>query len=294
MNHILSVKGIIGITEKYLNMRLNRSAAALSYFLIMMLFPMLICVQWILGVFGENIVTFLEEMSSIIPSGVLSIIEDYLGYTGSQSNGLLFIGIITAIYTGAAAFRMLSDSLREIFESRGGSDAARFAFSFVYAIAFLVAVYLFAIIVLAGRWLITLLEPVFEMIDSIDLIDLAYLWNWSRFIILDVLSAGMLYVIYYFSAWRSPYRMKILPGAVIGSVLFTVVSGVFSWFISSSVKYSTIYGSLASVIILMLWLYILSNIIFIGALVNKELSDHRNDPKMKLHTDIHSFIKKKQ
>ncbi len=294
MNHILSVKGIIGITEKYLNMRLNRSAAALSYFLIMTLFPMLICVQWILGVFGENIVTFLEEMSSIIPSGVLSIIEDYLGYTGSQSNGLLFIGIITAIYTGAAAFRMLSDSLREIFESRGGSDAARFAFSFVYAIAFLVAVYLFAIIVLAGRWLIALLEPVFEMIDSIDLIDLAYLWNWFRFVILDVLSAGMLYVIYYFSAWRSPYRMKILPGAVIGSVLFTVVSGVFSWFISSSVKYSTIYGSLASVIILMLWLYILSNIIFIGALVNKELSDHRNDPKMKLHTDIHSFIKKKQ
>ncbi|MBQ7124368.1 MAG: YihY/virulence factor BrkB family protein [Oscillospiraceae bacterium] len=294
MNHILSVKGIIGITEKYLNMRLNRSAAALSYFLIMTLFPMLICVQWILGVFGENIVTFLEEMSSIIPSGVLSIIEDYLGYTGSQSNGLLFIGIITAIYTGAAAFRMLSDSLREIFESRGGSDAARFAFSFVYAIAFLVAVYLFAIIVLAGRWLITLLEPVFEMIDSIDLIDLAYLWNWFRFVILDVLSAGMLYVIYYFSAWRSPYRMKILPGAVIGSVLFTVVSGVFSWFISSSVRYSTIYGSLASVIILMLWLYILSNIIFIGALVNKELSDHRNDPKMKLHTDIHSFIKKKQ
>ena len=294
MNHILSVKGIIGITEKYLNMRLNRSAAALSYFLIMTLFPMLICVQWILGVFGENIVTFLEEMSSIIPSGVLSIIEDYLGYTGSQSNGLLFIGIITAIYTGAAAFRMLSDSLREIFESRGGSDAARFAFSFVYAIAFLVAVYLFAIIVLAGRWLIALLEPVFEMIDSIDLIDLAYLWNWFRFVILDVLSAGMLYVIYYFSAWRSPYRMKILPGAVIGSVLFTVVSGVFSWFISSSVKYSTIYGSLASVIILMLWLYILSNIIFIGALINKELSDHRNDPKMKLHTDIHSFIKKKQ
>lgn len=294
MNHIFSIKGIVGLVEKFLTLRLSKSSAALSYFLIMTLFPMLICVQWILGVFGENIVLFLEDFSYIIPSGVLAIIEDYLSYTGTQSNGLLIIGIVTAIYTGAAAFRMLTDSIREIFDSRGGNDAARFVFSFVYAVAFLIAVYIFAIIVIAGRWLINLIEPVLEMIDLMDLIDLAYLWNWFRFIILDVLSAGMLYIIYYFSAWRSPYRMKILPGAAIGSVLFTAVSGFFSWFISSSVKYSAVYGSLASVIILMLWLYILSNIIFIGALINRELTDHRDDPKMKFHTDVHSFIKKKQ
>ena len=294
MNHILSIKGIIGIAEKYLSLRLNRSAAALSYFLIMTLFPMLICAQWILGVFGENIVLFLEDFSNIIPSGVLDIIEEYLSYTGSQSNGLLIIGITTAIYTAASAFRMLTDSLREIFDSRGGSNSARFIFSFVYAVGLLLTVYLFAIIVIAGRWLINLLIPVFEMFEFIKLTDLANIWNWIRFIILDVLSAGMLYIIYYFSAWRSHFRMKIMPGAAIGSVLFTVVSGFFSWFISSSVKYSAIYGSLASVIILMLWLYILSTIIFIGALINKELSEHRGDPKMKLHNDVHSFIKKQK
>ena len=85
--------------------------------------------------------------------------------------------------------------------------------------------------------------------------------------------------------------MKILPGAVFGSLVFTVVSGFFSWFISSSVKYSAIYGSLASVIILMLWLYILSNVILIGALINKEIGEHKND-RNKLHSDVHSFIKK--
>ncbi len=294
MNHIFSVKGIIGIAEKFLSLKLNRSAAALSYFLIMTLFPMLICVQWILSVLGEDIVLFLEEFSELIPSGVLTIIEDYLSYSGSQSNGLLIIGIFTAIYTGAAAFRTLSDTLREIFESRGGSDTARFIFSFVYAVAFLLAVYVLAITVIAGRWLITLLEPFFAMIDFINLIDLANLWNWFRFVILNIISAGMLYTVYYCNAWRSPYKMKILPGAVFGSLVFTVVSGFFSWFISSSVKYSAIYGSLASVIILMLWLYILANIILIGALINKEMSEHKSDLKMKLHSDVHSFIKKKQ
>lgn len=294
MKRILTINGIISLCEKFFELKLNRAAASLSYFLIMTLFPMLICAQWILGIFGEDIISFLRDFSSIIPESVLSIIGDYLAYTGSQSNGLLIIGIITAIYTGAAAFRMLSDTLREIYESTGGSDTARFIFSFVYAVAFLVAVYLFAIIVIAGRWLINLLEPLFLHIEFINLIDLAYLWNWFRFVILDIVSAGMLYTVYYFSAWRSPYKISVLPGAAIGSVLFTVISGFFSWFISSSVNYSAVYGSLASVIILMLWLYILANVTLIGALINKKLSEHSTDPKMKLHNSVHSFIKKKQ
>ena len=293
MDHIFSVKGIIGIIEKFLNLKMNRSAAALSYFLIMTLFPMLICVQWILSALGEDIIAFLEDFSELIPSGVLSIIEDYLFYAGSQSNGLLIIGIITAIYTGAAAFRTLSDTLREIFESRGGKDSIRFILSFVFSVAFLLIVYILAIIVIAGRWLINFLEPFFATIDFINLFDLANLWNWMRFIILNIISTGMLYVVYYANAWRSPYHINVLPGAVFGSVVFTVVSGFFSWFISSSVKYSAIYGSLASVIILMLWLYILSNITLIGALINKEISEHKYDRK-KFHSDVHSFINKKK
>lgn len=292
MNHIFSIKGIIGIVEKFFALKMNRAAAALSYYLIMTLFPMLICVQWILSAVGEDIVGFLEGFSELIPSGVLSIIEDYLVYSGSQSNGLLIIGIATAIITGASAFRILSDTLREIFESRGGNNALRFAFSFVYAVAFLVAVYILGITVIGGRWLINLLEPFFALIDFINLLDLANLWNWFRFVILNIISTGMLYTIYYCNAWRSPYHINVLPGAIFGSLVFTVVSGFFSWFISSSVKYSAIYGSLASVIILMLWLYILSNIILIGALLNKEISERRND-RNKLHSDVHSFIKKK-
>ena len=59
MNHIFSIKGIIGIIEKFFALKMNRAAAALSYYLIMTLFPMLICVQWILSAVGEDIVAFL-------------------------------------------------------------------------------------------------------------------------------------------------------------------------------------------------------------------------------------------
>lgn len=293
MKSVFSINSMIDMIKKFFALQLNRSAAAISYYLILTLFPMLICVQWILGSLGEDIIAFLNGISDIIPANALGIIEDYLRYTGSQSDSLLIIGIITAVFTGASAFRTLSDTLRNIYESHGGNATARFIFSFVYAIALLVAIYFLAVITVAGRWLINLLAPLMEQLDYIMFFDLANLWNWFRFVILDIITAAMLYTIYYFSAWRSPIRINVLPGAIFGSVVFTVVSGFFSWFISSSVKYSAIYGSLASVIILMLWLYIFGNIVIIGSLINKELAEHKNDPQMKIHSNIHNFIKKR-
>ncbi len=291
MNYIFSIKAITNIATKFLTQKLHRSAAALSYFLTMTIFPMLICIQWILGNFGEDILSFLNEFSHLIPANVLSIFTDYLEYSSSQSTAILSVGIITAIYTGASAYRMISDLLREIFGTVGGNDILRFIFSFVGCIAFLLVVYISAIVLLAGKWLMNLLEPFFLQFDFINLIDLAELWTWFRFVIFIVIIIASLYSLYRSAAWHNPKAKNILPGAVIASLLLTIVSAVFSAGISFSVKYSLIYGSLASMIILMLWLYILCNIIIIGALINQEINEQSSDSKMNYHKNISKFIK---
>ena len=83
MNHIFSIKGITNIVTAFFGKGVQRSAAALSYFLTMTIFPALICIQWLLGTLGEDIVHFLEDFSEFIPGNALAIIEDYLSYTGS-------------------------------------------------------------------------------------------------------------------------------------------------------------------------------------------------------------------
>ena len=291
MKYVFSIKGITNIVTAFFKKGIQRSAAALSYFLTMTIFPALICIQWLLGTLGEDIVHFLEDFSELIPENALTVIEDYLSYTGSQSTALVSIGIVTALYTGSAAYRMLTDLLRNIFESHGGNAIVHYLMSFIWAAAFLVFIYICAIIMLAGRWLIGFLEPFFARIEFIDLADLANLWSWFRFVLLIVFSTFVLYVIYLTSEWYSPYEAVALPGAVLGSLLLTVVSLVFSWFISLSVKYSLVYGSLASIIILMFWLYVMGCIIVVGALINREISTQMDSPKMKYHDSITRFIK---
>ena len=54
-----------------------------------------------------------------------------------------------------------------------------------------------------------------------------------------------------------------------------VCSGVFSWFIGMSSRYALVYGSLASLIILLVWLYLCGNILILGNAVNYVLYRHR-------------------
>ena len=70
------------------------------------------------------------------------------------------------------------------------------------------------------------------------------------------------------AAPRGKPRPPILTGAVLASAAMVGASVLFSWFIGLSSRYSLIYGSLASVIILLVWLYLCGNIIILGNVFN--------------------------
>ena len=60
----------------------------------------------------------------------------------------------------------------------------------------------------------------------------------------------------------------MIPGALVAAVALTVASMIFSAFMEHSTRYSLVYGSLTSVIILLVWLYLCGNILIVGSLIN--------------------------
>ena len=66
---------------------------------------------------------------------------------------------------------------------------------------------------------------------------------------------------------RKPHP-PVIPGALLASVSLAVASGVFAVVVGHSARYSLIYGSLASVIIMLVWLYLCGNILVLGNVVN--------------------------
>ena len=98
-----------------------------------------------------------------------------------------------------------------------------------------------------------------------------------------LLLLGMVFVfillLYRFAAPLDKPRPPVVPGALGASVALAAASVIFSILMSNSTRYSLIYGSLASVIILLVWLYLCGNILIMGNAVNYVLFVHRKEAR---------------
>ena len=247
----------------FLHRRCTRSAAELAYFLVLSLFPLLVVISAFVGMLNLNIQVVLELAQDVVPEGALSVLEEFLTYvTVNESQGLFLAGLIGTLTSASAAFRALMVSSAEIYGLKPPSPVRHVAFSLLFSALFLVIMYVSLVVVLTGSWFLHLVR------ELLHISGLPGDWQWIRFLLLFCLVLAFLACFYRATAPRERPRPPVLAGSVLTAVALVGASAVFSWFISLSSRYSLIYGSLASVIILMVWLYLCGNVLLLGNVFN--------------------------
>ncbi|MEG0876119.1 MAG: YihY/virulence factor BrkB family protein [Oscillospiraceae bacterium] len=250
------------ILEIYFSNHVSRSAAELSYFITLSIFPTLICIYSMLGSLLPNISLTLSQLEGFIPAETLETITDYLGYVAAHNNStMLTAGIIGMATTSAAAFRSIHNIMGDIQGVSRFRGIFALAFSFIFSLFLMAAIYFGVIVMITGNWLLTRLASIFPKVAHL------FFWPWLRFPLLLLIFALVLYGLYRITAPKQTGQV-FFPGAIIGAVVFVGVSILFSWFISISTRYPLVYGSLASIIIFMLWMYICGTILIMGNAVN--------------------------
>lgn len=254
--------GIVAeMVQIYVGKRVSRSSAAFAYFLTLTIFPTLICVYVILGNFFPGGGTF-EIAEGIVPANSLSVIESYLVYISENSDSsMLTAGIIMMATTSAAMFRSLHNIMADIQGEPRYTGVFAVIMSFLFSLILLAAIYFAAGVMFTGNWFITFLNEHFPSLNIYES------WSWVRFVLLFLVVVAILYGIYWITAPRDA-RHKLMPGAIAASLALVVVSMIFSMFIGMSTRYPLVYGTLTSIIILILWLYLCGNIIIMGNALN--------------------------
>ena len=124
-----------------------------------------------------------------------------------------------------------------------------------------------------------------ERLFRLETVTLPWDWQWFRFLLLFLLVFLFVLLVYRMAAPRGRPRPPILTGAFLAAVALVAATALFSWFIGLSSRYSLVYGSLASVIILLVWLYLCGNILILGNVFNCVWYRHkrrRTDPVRRL------------
>ena len=260
------VRFVRDIVDVYFDRRVSRSAAELAYFLILTFFPILICVNAFVGLLHLDVNMVLEAASDFVPRESLSILDDYITYISdpaNQSNAMLVAGLSMTLFSASAAFRALMNIMADIYRRKTYKGVAQVVASVVFSILFLVTIYLSMVVLLTGSWFFHLVERwlpwVARMVGD---------WQWMRFLILFCLVLLFVLLAYRMSAPRGKPRPPVLTGGALASAALVAASMLFSWFIGLSSRYSLVYGSLASVIILLVWLYLCGNILILGNAFN--------------------------
>lgn len=250
----------------------SRSAAALAYFLLLSFFPVLICVNAFIGLLHLDINAVLDAAAAILPQATLGVLADYIGYiTTNQSSALLWAGAGMTLFSASAAFRTLMNVMEELYDRKGYRGVRRIAASLAFSLLFLFTICLAVAVLFTGEWLFRLAARLLEL----ELESLPWDWQWFRFLLLFLLVFLFVMLAYRMAAPRGRPRPPVLTGAFLAAVALVAATALFSWFIGLSSRYSLVYGSLASVIILLVWLYLCGNILILGNVFNCVWYEHR-------------------
>ena len=272
------------MVQAYGRLGVSRAAASLAYFLILTLFPLLVCVNFFIGLLELDPEAVFSALDPLLPRESLSIILDYLTYVSgipqSQSTPLLLASLFTILLSASAGLRTLLKTMDELYQVRHVSSLRRVVVSVVLSILFLLTIYLSIVVIFTGDWFFQLLEARLPspLAELIPLRLLSQLWGWLRYLLLFFCVLLLVLAVYRMGT-PPPLRRekKVLRlTALLSAGALVACSVLFSWFIGMSSRYSLVYGSLASLIILLVWLYFCGNILLVGAVAGR-VWFHRRD-----------------
>jgi membrane protein len=265
-------------------------AAALTYFGVLALFPGLLVLTSILGLLGHSTIQkVLNNVDALAPGGVKSFLNDVItqtqGRQGAASLGVIF-GLLLAIWSASgyvAAFMRATNTIYGVDEGRPIWKTApvRLGVTLVIVVMLVVSA---LIVVLTGS-IASQVGKAFGLGHAVVLA-----WDIAKWPVLLVIVSVMFSLLY----WACPNVKQpgfrwMTGGGVIAVVLWLVASGAFAGYVSFSGSYNKTYGSLATVIVFLVWLWITNIAILLGAEFNAE-SEHQRAIQAGVPENVEPFV----
>jgi membrane protein len=247
-------------------------AKASAYSSILTFFPTLLVVGSVLSNGNKEMRLYSREISyalqRILPAG-FSTVQAYLRGNSGSSIWLLFTTSLLAVWLASGVMVSWMDGFRRSYElpKIWGLIKER-----------LIA---FSLVILAGIPLAcsTILVAFGSEIESTVVLNTNHeigtyvlvMWKIVRWLIAIVTSVAVIALIYHNAVPRTQPWHSVLPGASLATVMWFIVTTIFGWYLQNYADYSVIYGSLGVAIALLVWMYLISLVILIGAEFNAML-----------------------
>ncbi|MFF4845810.1 YihY/virulence factor BrkB family protein [Streptomyces collinus] len=250
-------------------------AAALTYYGVLAIFPALLALVSILGLLGSSTIKpMIDNLSSIAPGAARTIINNALKQLQANQGGAsiaFIIGIALALWAASgyiAAFMRAANAVYDIGEGRPVWKTIP-----TRLIITLIVVVLLAAMAIGVVFTGTLAKKTGQVLGLGD--TFVTVWNIAKWPVMVLIFAMIVALLY----WAAPNVKRtvrwVSPGSLIAIVIWLIASAAFAFYVANFSSYNKTYGSLAGIIIFLVWMWISNIAILLGLEFNAELERAR-------------------
>ncbi len=255
------------------------TAKAVAYSGMLMLFPGLLLFATLLAWVREG-PTLMGEIRVVfeqfLPADTLDLLQNYLLSRRVYSWQLMLSAAGLTLFAGLGTMLSLMEGFRRAYKlprEAWGFGERRLRALLLVPIA-LVPLSIATLIVVFGHQIeLWMVDNAGGGIRTIVL----FLWRLARWSVAALCSVAVLSALYHFGTKRTEHWLLVAPGAIMGTLVWFPATLVFGWYVTRVADYSMFYGSFGAGIATLVWLYIVSFSVLIGAELNGVLYESRQE-----------------
>lgn len=242
-------------------------AAALSYHLMLALFPFVIFLLALLGALGlsDFFDRLLHQAQAALPPDAYELLARVISeIRGQPRQGLLSVSIIFALWAASTGMRSVMNALNAAYDVEETRPAwKRYPLSILYTIGLVAVVIAAAVFRLVGPWAVQRFANQLGPTTAVTA-----LWTWLRWPAVILLLLLVVALIYYLGPnIDQPFRY-VTPGSISAVVVWILASRVFSIYVENFGNYGATYGSLGGMVVLLLYFFVSAAVLLLGAEIN--------------------------
>lgn len=267
----MEIKSNISVLQKILdNMKkdhISESSAQCAYYVILSFIPFVILLLTLIQYTNIEKQQLFEILSNIIPENANEMIMGIIREVYSKSIGTISITLIFTLFSADAGLFALTKELHLIYnfnENKKKSAIVLRLISLLQIIIFIIVVTLGLGTMVFGKPIISTIKERFGLLENFTIFSEII----TQLVILVAVFVIFLFVYRFMSGYKTKFRNQI-RGAAFASVAINVISFVFSRYLDIFKGFSITYGSLTTLMLIMMWTYSCFYIIFVGAEINK-------------------------
>jgi membrane protein len=255
------------------------TAKAAAYSGMLMLFPALLVLTTLLAQVPEG-TTLVGEIRAFfeqfLPADTLDLLQSYVLSRHIHSSQVVCSAVALSVFAGLGLMLSLMEGFRRAYHlsSEDWSFWGRRLRAMLLVPIALVPLSLATLVIIFGRQIeMWMIDNAGHELRHIVLI----FWRMVRWAIAMLTSAAVLTALYHFGTRRKEHWLRVVPGAVAGTLLWFPATLAFGLYVANIANYSRFYGSFGAGIATLVWLYITAFSVLIGAEINGAFVGNRQE-----------------